>query len=82
MPIVVYDKIVLKDGGALVIETQTINKWKKIFPNVNYKEFENKLLDPSNIEVFAKSSKRKALQLIKNMLKEENAQNASKTEIN
>lgn len=64
--------MVLKDGGMLVIPEDTINKWSKLYPNVDVKKVINELNENRS---FAVLSKKGALKLINRTLHEINASN-------
>lgn len=58
--------ITLKDGGVLLIPETTIEKWNRLYPNVDV----NKVIKGLNENrCFAALSKKGALKLINNTLK-------------
>lgn len=64
----VYNNITLRDGGVLAIEISVIEKWQKIFPNINFNEFD-KMIEALDANVnFSKCNKNKAIKIIKETL--------------
>lgn len=59
----------LKDGGCLTIEDKIINRWQKIYKNVDVIKIINGLAEN---QAFSKLSYRGALKLINKTLKERN----------
>ncbi len=59
----------LRDGGALVLEDRFIDRWQKIYKNVDVRSVIGEMAEN---QAFIKSSYRGALKLINKTLKERN----------
>lgn len=69
--------MILRDGGVLIIPNETIEKWVDLYPYTYVQEEINKLNDQNKFE---KLSKKGALKLINQTLKEKNELNKKRLE--